>query len=144
MAIHQLELAEHGVDKVHKANVHGHDRLVGHRVTFDRHRAQTDSTSVMMMDGAKSAPFTVISRYLAGVAARLFGRSATAHFLFRAHTPTEDGKVCRFHGTMMPAVGDAPAEEDGRAHDGFLVIPAIMRPIFRLFAENGCRQGSAP
>src|SRR3546814_7811814 len=27
MDVHQLELAEHGVDKIHNANVHGQDRL---------------------------------------------------------------------------------------------------------------------
>lgn len=116
MAVHQLELAEHGVDKIHNANVHGHDRLVGHRVTFDGHRAQTDSTSVMMADGAESAPFMVSSRYTGPALLLAYSDGPRPLIFFFAHTPTEDGKVCGFHGTMMRALGNAPDEEDDRAH----------------------------
>src|SRR3546814_20849636 len=46
MDVHQPELAEHGVDKIHNANVHGQDRLIGHRASFEEHRGQTSSPSV--------------------------------------------------------------------------------------------------
>src|SRR3546814_9208949 len=64
MDVHQLDRAEHGVDKIHNANVHGQDRLIGHRVSFDEHRAQTSSTSVQFgPDGQPGAPMTIHSRY---------------------------------------------------------------------------------
>ena len=104
------------MDKIHNANVHGHDRLIGHRVTFEGHRAQTDSTSVMIADGIEGVPFTVSSRYTGPALLLAYSDGPRPLIFFFAHTPTDDGKVRGFHGTMMRALGAVPDKEDRRVH----------------------------
>lgn len=126
MAVHPIELAEHGVDRVHNAHVHGQDRLIGHRVTFDRHRARTDSTSAMVVDGVVQPPFTVVSRYTgpALLLAQVDGERPA--ILFFAHTPTDDGRLRGFHGTMMRALGDTPDDADRQAHAGLAAFSLMQ------------------
>ena len=116
MAVHPIELAEHGVDKIHNANVHGHDRLVGHRVTFDGHRACTESTSVMMTPDGETPPFTVASHYTGPALLLAHADGERPAIFFFAHTPTTDGKLIGFHGSMMRAAGAAPDDADREAH----------------------------
>ncbi len=118
MDVHQLELAEHGVDKIHNANVHGHDRLVGHVATFDGHRAQTDSTSeILDPEGAVVAHFTTNSRYAGPALLLAYTEGERPTMFFFAHTPVEDGKVRGFHGVMMGAAGATPDEADREAYE---------------------------
>src|SRR3546814_4609943 len=113
MDVHQLELAEHGVDKIHNANVHGQDRLIGHRVSFDEHRAQTSSTSVQFgPDGQPGAPMTIHSRYTGPALLLAEVESEQPALFFFAHTPVEDGKIRGWHGVALQARGERPDDDD--------------------------------
>jgi 3-ketosteroid 9alpha-monooxygenase subunit A len=117
LEVHPLELAEHGVDKIHLANVHGADRILAHQVSFSAHRAQTTSTTALVLaDGTGSEPSVVHSRYTgpALLLAEIPGERPA--ILLFCHTPTDDGKVRAFHGVMMRARGAAVTEEDRAAH----------------------------
>jgi 3-ketosteroid 9alpha-monooxygenase subunit A len=115
--VHQLELAEHGVDKIHLANVHGADRIIGHTVTFERHRAQTTSTTTSIFEnGTRSETTIAYSRYTgpALLLAEIEGERPT--LLLFCHTPVEDGKVRAFHGVAMRAKNEFITDEDRAVH----------------------------
>jgi 3-ketosteroid 9alpha-monooxygenase subunit A len=117
MNVHQLELAEHGVDKIHLANVHGADRVIGHKVTFDRHLAQTTSiTTSIFENGARAESTTAHSRYTgpALLLAEIEGERPA--LLLFCHTPVEDGKVRGFHGVAMRAKNASITDEDRDIH----------------------------
>ena len=115
-AVHQMELAEHGVDKIHLANVHGADRVVYHEVTFDGHRAQTTShTATLLPDGGEAVAVTY-SRYTGpGFLLAEMPGERPAILLF-CHTPVEDGRIRGWHAVLMKAAGEQVTDEDRAAH----------------------------
>jgi len=113
MNVHPIELAEHGVDKIHLANVHGADRIVGHKVIFDRHTATTTSvTRSVADDGTVAGSYVAHSRYTgpALLLAEIEGERPAV--LLFCHTPVDDGSLRAFHGVMMRAKGDVITSED--------------------------------
>ncbi|MFA5494328.1 MAG: Rieske 2Fe-2S domain-containing protein [Porticoccaceae bacterium] len=114
--VHPMELAEHGVDKIHLANVHGSDRVVYHAVTFDDHCAQTTSrTATVLPDGGEFVSVTH-SRYTGPGFLRAEMEGERPAILVFCHTPVEDGKVRSWHAVMMKARGDTVTEEDRAVH----------------------------
>src|SRR3546814_17367917 len=64
MDVHQLELAEHGVDKHHNSIVHVTDRISGHRVSLEKPRAHPSRTRVQFgMVGQPAARITIHTRH---------------------------------------------------------------------------------
>jgi 3-ketosteroid 9alpha-monooxygenase subunit A len=116
MDVHPIELAEHGVDRIHLANVHGADRVIGHKVTFDRHSATTTSVTSSKLSQDSESVFTAHSRYTgpALLLAEIEGERPA--ILLFCHTPVDDGRVRAFHGVTMRAKGDEVTEEDRTAH----------------------------
>lgn len=110
---HQIELAEHGVDKIHLANVHGADRIVYHRVTFDAHRAQTTSHTATIVPGQTEEVVSVAhSRYTGpGFLLAEIEGPQPAILLF-CHTPVHDGRVRTWHRVMTRIQGDVPTDAD--------------------------------
>lgn len=115
--VHQLELAEHGVDKIHIANVHGADRIVGHRVTFDGHRAQTSSTTSQRLPDGSEYRSTSHARYFGPAFLLAEVEGERPMILLFCHTPVHDGRVRGWHTVMMRAKGDLPTEEDHAVYE---------------------------
>ena len=115
--VHPLELAEHGVDKIHLANVHGADRVLYHQVTFDGHCAQTTShTATVLPDGGEWVGVTH-SRYTGPGFLRAEMEGERPAVLLFCHTPVDDGRVRVWHGVMMRARGEAVSDEDRAAYE---------------------------
>ncbi|MDB6062502.1 MAG: hypothetical protein JWM78_2605 [Verrucomicrobiaceae bacterium] len=117
MDVHPLELAEHGVDKIHFANVHGADRVLSHCVTFEGHRAVTDTHTAFAIPGQSDEIDSIAhSRYFgpAFLLAEIEGERPA--ILLFCHTPVEDGRLRGWHSVMMRAKGDVITEEDRAIH----------------------------
>lgn len=115
--VHPVELAEHGVDRIHLANVHGADRVFRHRVTFDRHMAATTTTtSAILGAGTADISITAHSRYTGPALLLATIESERPAILFFCHTPVDDGRLRAFHGVAMRARGDTVTDEDRAAH----------------------------
>lgn len=125
---HAIELAEHGVDKIHLANVHGADRVVFHQVTFSAHRAQTTSHTASLLPGQTEEMVSVThSRYCGPgfLLAEMEGEQPA--ILQFCHTPVDDGSVRAWHRVMLRIKGDTPAEAD---HAMLRMIGEISRDAF--------------
>jgi 3-ketosteroid 9alpha-monooxygenase subunit A len=119
MDVHPIELAEHGVDKIHLANVHGADRVLRHKVTFDQHTATTTSvTSHVLPDNSAEAAVTVHSRYTGPALLMAEIEGERLAILLFCHTPVEDGKVRAFHAVTMRAKAEEITPEDRVAYRG--------------------------
>jgi phenylpropionate dioxygenase-like ring-hydroxylating dioxygenase large terminal subunit len=125
MDVHPLELAEHGIDKIHLANVHGADRVTYHRVTFEAHRAQTTSHTGFSVPGVGEIAGVAHSRYVgpAFLLAEIEGDRPS--ILLFCHTPVHDGRVRSWHAVLMRARGDTVTVEDRAAHQQMLEVSRL-------------------
>lgn len=119
--VHPMELAEHGVDKIHLANVHGADRVVYHKVTFDNHKAETESHTAMV-DSQSGAEIVTkaISRYTGPgfLISEMSGAYQTIHLF--CHTPVEDGRVRGWLAVLMRCHQPVPDDRDRQAYQQIL------------------------
>lgn len=124
--VHPMELAEHGVDKIHFANVHGADRVLSHCVTFTDHRTVTRSETAMLNPADNSEQALLAHSRYYGPAFLLAEVEAEQPFIHLfCHTPVEDGKVRAWHTLMMKINGDTATDADHQLFESVYQISQL-------------------